>query len=74
MWRSLFSACEIIRKGSRWRIGDCRRILVTDHGLLPHPPEFLGVVSPLMQVCEMFDRNGQWDKSVINVVVYGEGV
>ena len=31
--------------------------------------ELPNVVSPLMQVCELFNGNRQWDRSVINVLL-----
>ena len=40
VWRSLLAAKEVIKKGSKWQVGDGRYIDVSKHKWLTHKPIF----------------------------------
>ncbi|XP_030970193.1 uncharacterized protein LOC115990505 [Quercus lobata] len=56
VWRSLLVARDIIHAGSRWKIGDGRKISVATHSWLPHSPVFLNAPSMDMKVYDLIDE------------------
>lgn len=57
VWRSLLAAREILRVGSKWRVGDGRVIDVREQTWLPHAPVFNGEPPPSVQVSELIDES-----------------
>lgn len=69
VWRSVLAAQEIIRKWSRWQVGNGWRIIVTDPNWFPRSPCLIGVVPPSMRVCEVIDESiGQWDRAKLSAL------
>ena len=50
VWWSLLAAMDIIKEGSRWRVGDGRAIEVLTQKWLFHKPIFLADTRPIMYV------------------------
>ena len=44
-WRSIYNSLEVIRKGTRWRVGNGRRIHIREDKWLPTPTTYK-VISP----------------------------
>lgn len=64
-WWSLLAARDIIREGSRWRVGDGRTIEVSTQKWLSHKPIFLGDTRPIMYVRDLIDTSTmQWDREI----------
>uniref|UniRef100_A0A5B7C6K9 Reverse transcriptase zinc-binding domain-containing protein n=1 Tax=Davidia involucrata TaxID=16924 RepID=A0A5B7C6K9_DAVIN len=70
-WRSILSACPIIERGSRWRVGSGSSLRVWGSRWLPSPSSFK-VSSPRvpgcedMLVCDLIDFNGMvWKEDLI---------
>lgn len=65
-WRSILAASDIIKEGTRWKVGNGRKIGVFTHGWPSHSPVPLNEVSRYMQVCEVIDQDTrQWDRGKI---------
>ena len=45
-WRSIFQALEVIRKGTRWRVGNGRRIHIWEDKWLPTPSTYKVITPP----------------------------
>ena len=52
VWRSLLAIRDIIKEGSRWKVGDGSTIRVSSHAWLSHSPIFLNEASKDLRVCE----------------------
>ena len=62
-------AREIIRKGTRWRVGDGHHIQVAAHKWLNHDPIFLGSPPNSLFVSELIDEDArQWDRGKIQAL------
>ena len=46
VWRSLLTARDLIKEGSKWQVGDGRYIKVSTHKCLTDKPIFLGEFQP----------------------------
>lgn len=57
VWRSLLASRDIIHAGSRWKIADGWKKLVTTHSWLPHSPAFLNAPSRDMRVYDFIDED-----------------
>ena len=70
VWHSLLAARELIRKSTKWRIGDSCKDLVTDPCWLPNPPRFLVDTPPsMMHASELINGvTRQWDRTIISKV------
>lgn len=69
VWRSLLMAREIIRKGTKWRVGDERHIEVTAHKFFTHDPVFLGAQPNRLFVRDLIDEDTrQWDQGKIHAL------
>ena len=44
-WRSIFNGLEVVKIGTRWRVGNCERILIWEDKWLPTPTTYK-VISP----------------------------
>ena len=63
VWRSLLAARDIIYAGSRWEIGDGRKIRVATHNWLPHSPVFINAPPVNMTVHDLMNEESkQWDR------------
>ena len=56
VWRSLLATKEVIKKGSKWQVGDGRYIDVSKHKWLTHKPIFLGKARPNLFVKDLIDN------------------
>ena len=66
VWRSLLAAKEVIKKGSKWQVGDGRYIDVSKHKWLTHKPIFLGKARPNLFVKDLIDNAiVQWDRDKV---------
>ena len=66
VWRSLIAAREVVVRGSRWRVGNGSRILVSSSNWLPHRPIFSGDVDHTLRVADLINRDTwQWDRRKI---------
>ena len=69
VWWSLLTAREIIRKGTRWRVGDGRHIQVAAHKWLNHDPIFLGSPPNSLFVSDLIDEDTrQWYRGKIQAL------
>ena len=67
VWRSLLAAREIIKEGSRWKVGNGRKIGVFTHRWLSHSPVPLNEPLLNMRVCDLIDQDTrQWDRGKIH--------
>lgn len=66
VWRSLLQACEVIREGSIWEVGDGRSIGVNSHKWLPRPPQFLDGASTCLKVRDLVsEETNQWNHNLL---------
>ena len=66
VWKSLLAARNIIREGSKWKVGDGRTIGVSTHNWLSHEPIFLGEQQQGLMVKDLIDgHTKQWDREKI---------
>jgi len=66
VWRSLLAAREVIREGSRWRVGNGVNIMAESDKWLSHKPVFKGEVQPSLKVAELIDkRSWQWNRNKV---------
>ncbi|KAK9996994.1 hypothetical protein SO802_021680 [Lithocarpus litseifolius] len=67
VWRSLFSAREVIRVGSIWSIGDGGTASIKSHRWLLHPRTFHDGMDTSLKVREFIDpHTKQWDRGKVN--------
>ena len=67
VWRSLLAAREIIKEGSRWKVGNGRKIGVFTHRWLSHSPVPLNEPLLNMRVCDLIEQDTrQWDRGKIH--------
>ncbi|KAL0010096.1 hypothetical protein SO802_005204 [Lithocarpus litseifolius] len=60
------AARDVIKEGSKWKVGDGRYIEVSNHIWLSHKPIFLGEARPNLFVNELIDNGtGQWDREKV---------
>ena len=66
VWRSLLQACNVIREGSVWEVGDVRSIGISCHKWLPHPPCFRDEADQDLRECDLINEaTHQWDQSIL---------
>ena len=66
VWRSLLSAREVIKEGTRWKVGDGGSIGVFTHSWLSHILVTRIEVPLDMKVCELIGQDlRQWDKGKV---------
>ena len=66
VWRSLLQACNVIREGSVWEVGDGRSIGISSHKWLPHPPCFRDEADQDLRECDLINKaTHQWDQSIL---------
>ena len=66
VWRSLLTARNIIREGSKWKVGDGRTIGISTHNWLSYEPVFLGEQQHGLMVKDLIDgQTKQWDREKI---------
>ena len=66
VWRSLIATREVVVRGSRWRMGNGSRILVSSSNWLPHRPIFSGDVDHTLRVADLINRDTwQWNRRKI---------
>lgn len=69
IWQSLLTARKVIIAGSRWKIGDDKRIGVTTHKWLSHDPIFNGEPDPKLKVNDLIDEDTrQWVRGKIHAL------
>ena len=66
-WRSMFNSLEVIRKGTRWRVGNGKRIHLWEDKWLPTPTTHkvistLRVFDDFPMVLSFIDENSKWWK------------
>ena len=66
-WRSMFNSLEVIRKGTRWRVGNGKRIHLLEDKWLPTPTTHkvistLRVFDDFPMVLSFIDENSKWWK------------
>lgn len=70
IWRSVWKAADLLRKGLRWRVGDGKNIKIWGQRWVPIPSTFC-IQSPVSlldkeaKVCELMKGNGEWDDLLI---------
>ena len=63
VWRSLLMASDILVEGTKWRVGDDRKIDVTSHKWLPHALVFCGPLPSSLYVKDLLDKDTRcWDR------------
>ena len=66
VWRSLLLARDVIKEGTRWKVGDGRSIGVFTHSWLSHTLVTWIEVPIDMKVCELIDQDTrQWDRGKV---------
>lgn len=69
-WRSILKGRDVIQRGSRWRVGDGRKIKIWHYHrlLIKHPP-----LVPIVETMEdakvdvpIDPQTQQWDESIID--------
>ena len=69
-WRSIHSSLEVIRQGTRWRVGNGKQIHIWEDRWLPTPSTYK-VISPQIQnfefpmVSSLIDPNTRWWKAEV---------
>ena len=66
-WRSIFNSLEVIRKRTRWRVGNGKRIHIWEDKLLPTPTTHkviatLRAFEDFPMVSSLIDENTKWWK------------
>ena len=66
-WRSIFNSLEVIRKGTRWRVGNGKRIHIWEDKWLPTPTTHKVISTPRVFddfsiVSSLIDENSKWWK------------
>ena len=66
-WRSMFNSLEVIRKGTRWRVGNGKRIHIWEDKLLPTLITHKVISTPrdfddFPMVSSLIDENSKWWK------------
>ena len=66
-WRSISNSLEVIRKGTRWRVGNGKRIHIWEDKWLPTPTTHkvistLRVFDDFPMVASFIDENSKWWK------------
>ncbi|KAL0016932.1 hypothetical protein SO802_004001 [Lithocarpus litseifolius] len=70
-WRSIYNSLDVIRKGTRWRVGNGRKIHIWEDKWLPIPSTYK-VVSPVKEfadfpmVSSLIDEDTRWWK--VNII------
>ncbi|XP_035551737.1 uncharacterized protein LOC118349897 [Juglans regia] len=74
VWRSIWSARDLLREGLRWKVGDGKDINIWRSKWLTRPTSF-AVQSPVSllqrnaKVIELIDsQKGEWDESIIRTI------
>ncbi|XP_043813746.1 uncharacterized mitochondrial protein AtMg00310-like [Manihot esculenta] len=71
VWKSVMASKELIRRGTRWRVGNGKKILVAsapwilkeDTFLVDDGPDF---IEPHLHVCDFFEGNGRvWNIALL---------
>ena len=66
-WRSIFNSLEVIRKGTRWLVGNGKRIHIWEDKWLPTPTIHKVISTPrdfddFLMVLSLIDENSKWWK------------
>ena len=66
-WRSIFNSLEVIRKGTRWKVGNGKRIHIWEDKWLPTPTTHKVISTPrdfgdFPMVSSLIDENSKWWK------------
>ncbi|KAK9988307.1 hypothetical protein SO802_028546 [Lithocarpus litseifolius] len=66
-WRSIYNSLEVIRKGTRWRVGNGKRIHIWEDKWLPTPSTHKVISTPrdfddFPMVSSLIDANSKWWK------------
>ena len=66
-WRSIFNSLEVIRKGTRWWVGNGKRIHIWEDKWLPTPTTHKVISTPrafedFSMVSSLIDENTKWWK------------
>ena len=65
VWRSLLAARDVIKEGSKWKVGDGRYNEVSNHKWPTHKRIFLGEAQPNLFVNELiYKATGQWYREI----------
>ena len=73
-WRSIFQALEVIRKGTRWRVGNGRRIHIWEDKWLPTPSTYKVITLPKpindfpMVLALIDNETKRWKSEVIRTI------
>ncbi|OMO54874.1 reverse transcriptase [Corchorus capsularis] len=79
VWRSLLAGREVLRGGSRWRVGNGYEIDVWSDNWLNKPPTFkpqaqIGTICHATTISSLMDYPGHWDLDLLQELVVPEDV
>ena len=71
VWKSVMASRELIRRGTRWRVGNGEKILVASAPWIPKEDTFFAddgpdFIEPHLRVCDLFEGNGRvWNIALL---------
>jgi ribonuclease HI len=78
-WRSIQSACDLVKEGLVWRVGNGKKIRIWKDRWLPQPSTFQvqsppSILEPNAKVSQLLEDDGEWNLALLGQVFTVEEV